>query len=575
MKLIRAFFRFADKYKSQFYTGIVFSAIKSIIQGFQLLAIYIVIKGITLGNMTASLALYSFLIVLASVISSIILGNASQKKETRACFYLCSDKRIEIGDRMKYMPMGFFNKNSLGDITSVTTMILSELQYTVGLVADKTVNGLLHAAILSIFITIFDYRLGLIVLAGVILFSLANSRMHKAVEKISLKKVNAQTRLVGAVLEYIQGMNVVKAYKLAHDANQTLAKSIKECEKENINMELKVLPFFVLQSLVLKAFSVILIITSVLFYLNGTLTIYNCVLFVVASFMIFAELELGGILSALLRTINMQIKKVEEIIESPVMDENGKNMVPETMDIEASNVGFSYYHRKILDNVSFNIPYGTTTAIVGPSGGGKTTICKLIARFWDVDEGCIKLGNKDIREYKLDSLMSNISMVFQDVYLFNDTILNNIKFGKPEATFEEVVTVAKEAQCHEFIEQLPNGYETVIGEGGASISGGEKQRISIARAMLKDAKIIILDEATANVDPENERQLQLAIEKLTESKTVIMIAHRLKTVTHADQILVVDKGRIVQRGKHNELLAKDGIYKRFVDSKNMAIGWQI
>ena len=231
--------------------------------------------------------------------------------------------------------------------------------------------------------------------------------------------------------------------------------------------------------------------------------------------------------------------------------------------------------KKIIDNVSVHIPENTTTAIVGPSGGGKTTLCNLISRFWDVDQGSVKLGGVDVREYSMDSLMENFSFVFQNVYLFADTIANNIRFGRESASIDEVMDAAKKACCHDFISRLPDGYDTVIGEGGESLSGGEKQRISIARAIMKDSPVIILDEATANVDPENEKELTEAIKALMENKTIIMIAHRLKTVRHADQILVVDSGKIVQKGRHEELIKQDGIYKRFVNAREMAVGWKL
>lgn len=245
------------------------------------------------------------------------------------------------------------------------------------------------------------------------------------------------------------------------------------------------------------------------------------------------------------------------------------------MSIQVQNVSFSYGDHQILNHIDLMIPEKTTTAIVGPSGSGKTTLCNLLTRFWDVDEGCITLGGIDIRKYKLDSLLSNFSMVFQNVYLFADTIENNIKFGKPDATHEEVIKAAKSACCHDFISSLPNGYETVIGESGASLSGGEKQRISIARAILKDAPIIILDEATSSVDPENEAELQQAIELLTRNKTVIMIAHRLKTIRKADQIIVLADGKIAQQGTDAQLSATPGIYADFVSNRKTAISWKL
>ena len=296
---------------------------------------------------------------------------------------------------------------------------------------------------------------------------------------------------------------------------------------------------------------------------------------VVSAFLVYSELESAGEMFFMLPMIDASIDRVEEIDCAPRMDEGGSVQTPKHCDISFEHVDFSYGERKIIRDVSFTIPEGTTTAIVGPSGSGKTTLTSLMARFWDVDSGTVKLGGIDVKEYALDSLLSNFSMVFQRVYLFNDSIENNIKFGKPDATHEEVVAAAKAARCHDFITALPDGYDTIIGESGATISGGERQRLSIARAMLKDAPIIILDEATANVDPENEAELQEAIEALTGGKTIIMIAHRLKTVRNADQILVLDHGEIVQHGTHDQLIGQQGIYADFILNRRAAIDWKI
>ena len=293
------------------------------------------------------------------------------------------------------------------------------------------------------------------------------------------------------------------------------------------------------------------------------------------SFMVFESLDAAGIYTALLKIIGKGVDLANEILDIEQMDINGEEIKPGRHDIHLDHVSFAYENRKIIDDVTLDIKEKTTVAIVGPSGGGKTTITSLIARFWDVQEGKVTLGGKDVRDYSFDSLMENFSFVFQRVYLFEDTIANNIRFGKPEASMEEVIDAAKKACCHEFISSLPDGYETVLAEGGVTLSGGEKQRISIARAIMKDAPIIILDEATANVDPENEKELTEAIHNLTREKTIIMIAHRLKTVRNADQIVVIDKGRIVQKGRHEELMQEDGIYKRFVSGRQKAVSWKI
>jgi ATP-binding cassette subfamily B protein len=301
----------------------------------------------------------------------------------------------------------------------------------------------------------------------------------------------------------------------------------------------------------------------------------TAVVMVISAFIVYASLETAGNYSALLRVVEVSVNRAQEILDTPQMDIAGESIEPAARELCADKVEFSYEKRKVIDGVSVLLPEKTTTAIVGPSGGGKTTLVNLLARFWDVDAGSVTLGGRNVKDYDMDSLMENFSFVFQNVYLFHDTIANNIRFGQPEASMDAVIAAAKKACCHDFIMSLPDGYDTVIGEGGASLSGGEKQRISIARAMMKDAPVIFLDEATANVDPENENELMRAIQALTEEKTVIMIAHRLKTVEHADQILVIDHGRIVQQGTHESLMAEDGIYKTFIGERREAASWKV
>jgi ATP-binding cassette subfamily B protein len=340
-------------------------------------------------------------------------------------------------------------------------------------------------------------------------------------------------------------------------------------------MELKLIPFMTVQSFWLKALGTVIVLVSVLLHIGGTMDLLTTIIMIISSYLIYAQLDNAGKYSALLRTVDVSVRQAQEILATPQMDISGEDLQPAHFDLSAEKIGFAYEKRKIIEGVTLHIPEHTTTAIVGPSGGGKTTLTSLLSRFWDVDEGKVTLDGRDVREYSMDALMKNYSFVFQRVYLFADTIANNIRFGQPEAPMEKVIDAAKKACCHDFIMQLPDGYDTVIGEGGASLSGGEKQRISIARAIMKDAPIIVLDEATANVDPENEADLMKAIDELTREKTIIMIAHRLKTVRHADQIIVIDGGQIAQQGTHDELMQSDGIYRRFVESRREAASWRL
>ncbi len=573
--IIRKFFRFAGNHKGKLYRGIVFALINSVFHALQILAIFIVLKAIVEGQVSGATAWSSFGVMLVSMIGCILTKHRATMAEAKGSFYMCADKRTDIGDRMKYMPMGYFNDNSLGAITATVTSTMEDIQDVGPRVMDKTIHGYIHASVVTLMLVMFDWRAGLIIVAGILLFIGVNAMMQKKSRKISPARVAAQTGLVGAVLEYVQGMSVVRSFNLAVNANKTMDRAIDECERQNVGLEMAFIPFMFLQGLILKWVSVVLAVASIGMYIAGTMELSVCLMLVIASFIIYSQLETAGSMSALLRIIDLSIDRVEAIYGTPVMDEKGREVSPDDFSIVGSHVSFSYGDRRIIDDVSFSIPSGTTTAIIGPSGGGKTTLCNLIARFWDVGAGSITLGGKDVRDYSLDSLLANFSMVFQDVYLFNDTIANNIRFGKPDATLQEIRAAARKACCDDFIMALPKGYNTVVGESGATISGGEKQRISIARAILKDAPVIILDEATANVDPENESRLQAAIAELTHSKTVIMIAHRLKTVRHADQILVLDGGKIAQRGKHDQLMAQGGVYADFIGMREKSIGWKL
>jgi len=575
LKIFNKFFNFSGKYKKYFYDSIIMSVFYSIFEAIRIPAIAIVLKDMLENNMTEKTMFLSLGIMIVSIVGCSILKNKITMKQTIGGYELCANKRIDIAQHLKYVPMGYLNDNSLGYITSITTNTLEMLQDVATRVIMLSTQGFINTCIIGICVLIYDYRIGILIFLGILVFLGVNNIMQKKSNKLSPIKTESDSRLVEKILEYIQGISIVKSYNLSHQSNQKVIKAIDDNNDINYKMEKTFIPIMGLQTFVLKSMGILVILASIYFYLNNSMTLINCVLIIICSFIIYGQLESAGNYSALLRVMDNCVDKVNTVFDTPVMDVEGSEIIPKNYDINFDNVSFSYDNRKVIDNMLFNIPQNTTTAIVGPSGGGKTTICNLIARFFDVDKGKITLGGNDIRRYKLDSLLKNISMVFQDVYLFQDTVANNIKFGSNNASREDVIKAAKKASCHDFIINLPNGYDTIIGEGGTSLSGGEKQRISIARAMLKDAPIIILDEATANVDAENEKQLQDAIEELTRDKTIIMIAHRLKTVRNADQILVVDDGKIVQRGDHHSLIKEEGIYKQFIDVRKEAVGWQL
>ncbi|MBR1911514.1 MAG: ABC transporter ATP-binding protein [Treponema sp.] len=590
-EIMTRFFRFCGtKNKHKFYLAVAIGIVNSFFMALRIGAVAVMLRGIIeslqdkapFGTGTIKL---SFAIMLCSIIGSIITKKTMTMLQTEAGYSTCANKRIEIAEHLRYLPMGYFNANSLGYITSVTTNTMEMLGDVATRVVMMVSQGILDTALIIVMIAFFDWRIALIATAGFALFFVINSLMRMNVRSISAEKAKADSTAVEQVLEYIQGIAEVKAYNMTGRQSEKLNKSIAESVRVNTAMEFKCIPLSNVQSLVAKFTGVAVLLASIYFYLQGTMQLADCATMLVCSFMLFTALEVGGNYSALLRTVDLSVEKATEILDLPTMDIEGKDIVPQDTSIQADNISFSYTKngqaeiiqkgRTIINDVSLTIPAKTTTAVVGPSGSGKSTLCHLFARFWDVDSGTISLGTANIRDYSIDSLMKNFSFVFQNVYLFQDTIANNIRFGEPDAPMEKVIEAAKKASCHEFISALPDGYNTVIGEGGANLSGGEKQRISIARAIMKDSPVIVLDEATANVDPENERELVAAISELTKEKTVIMIAHRLKTVRNADQIIVLNDGQIAEKGKHEELMKKGGIYARFVSDRREAVSWRL
>ena len=562
---LKKIFAFAGSKKRLLKKSLLFAFLSGLFSALQFAALFVVIGALVSNNRDGQFIWISLGIMGVSLIGRIITTYFSTMKQTETGYCMVAEKRIHIGDRLRYIPMGYFNKNSIGDITAIVTTTLGDVENSAARVLVSVLGGFFNSVALVIVLLIFDWRIGLVAVAGVLLYlAVAELALRKSAAQSSVRQ-HTQESLVTSVLEYIQGMGIVKAFGLERDSAQSIRNAIQSSCRNNLKLTKASIPYDAIKQVVVRVFSILLLLASIWLWLGDSLPLVYGLILVIASFMVFNDLEM---LAASMDTANA-------IDDTPIMDEKGADITPKTSEIVFDKVDFSYADRKILDQVSFTIPEKTTTAIVGPSGAGKTTMCNLIARFWDVDSGKITIGGMDVQDFKLDSLMKSISMVFQSVYLFADTIENNIKFGCQDATHEQVVEVAKKACCHDFISALPDGYDTMIGEGGGTLSGGEKQRISIARAMLKNAPIIILDEATSSVDPENEDELQHAIEALTHDKTIIMIAHRLKTVRNADQILVLNNAHIVQRGTHAELIQQSGLYADFISARKEAIGWKL
>lgn len=496
--------------------------------------------------------------------------------QSTAGFEFVARERIALGDRLRNVPMGFFHDNSVGDITATVTTDLNFLENYSMHILDKVTTGVLSMIVMAGCILAFDWRIGLIFVAGILLSFPIYSHMQKKGKALSAKRQKIQSEAVAATLEYVQGISVVKAFNMCDKNLSDIEDAYESNAAASYGVERVFTPLNMTYSMVFRISACMIMLCAGILAVGGDLSFANLAVILIASFTIFNPIEVMGQMTTMIRTMDAALDRVERIKQAKKIDENGRDIPLDSFDIGFEHVSFAYENgNPILKDVSFSIPQGSMTAIVGPSGGGKTTITRLIARFWDVQEGSITIGGHDVKEFTCDSLLKNMSMVFQNVYLFHDTIENNIKFGCPDATHEQVVEAAKKACCHDFISALPQGYDTVIGEGGSTLSGGEKQRISIARAMLKDAPIILLDEATASVDPENEVHLQQAISALVKNKTLIVIAHRLSTIRDADQILVVDNGKIVEKGVHAELIQQKGIYQKFWNIRQKARNWKL
>ena len=570
---------FSAAERKKMILSFIFHMCNSVFEMLPIMAVLTVLNGILLslsnGYMPVKTIWAALGIMLLSISGRILFTNFSAVKRTLGSFSMCSKWRMELGEKLKRVPMGYFNEHRLGDITAAVTTTLGDLETNAVTVMEAVAGGFIHAVVIGIWLLFYEWKIGVLMFIGLFLSLCVYAKTQKAGMKYSPRRQAAQAGLVTGILEYIQGMSVVKAFGLADRSDKSVDAAINESTEVNIALEKVFSGLASIFQMIFKFARFAILVVAPYLLMNGEIPPEKCLLLIVASFMIFTTVELAGSTAAVARVVDASLDRLEMISNMPLLDEKGTELVPKTYDITVSNISFAYEEKEILHNVSFSVPQGTSCAIVGPSGSGKTTLCSLIARFWDVKDGEILLGGVNVKNYTCDSLLKNFSIVFQRVYLFEDTIENNILFGKPQATKEEMISAAKKACCHDFISALPDGYQTRIGEGGATLSGGEKQRISIARAILKDAPIVILDEATASVDPENERELQQAIAELTKNKTLLMIAHRLNTVREADQILVLENGRIVQRGKHQELIQQEGLYRRFVEIRGNAIGWKL
>lgn len=579
-RTVKRIIDWCGEFKGRLYLGFVMTFLSHIFTAMPLaLAAYTVGMLIeSQKNNTAfdkSLVWKSIVIQIVLVFFRFLFDYFRARLQEPISYQLTARDRLAVGDALKRVSLGYFQQVSTGNILSSITTGLSTLE-TMGIrMIDNFVGGYLNFLVIFICLAVCSPVTAMIALAAALLsfcFMLIishYSRINAPVE------AQANRDMTGAIIEYARGLAVVKSFGKSGASMEAVTNAIHDSKKIHMKIEWGYVPANALHLLALKCGSVGLAMAAALQCMHGNLSFSMMLMFVFFSFSIFASLEPISDSAHTLGVIDDAMNQLDALKNENLIDADGSDIKLEHYDIEFKNVDFGYDSRKILKDVSFKIPEKTSTAIIGSSGSGKTTICSLIARFYDPQSGSIMVGGHNLHEFTCDSLLSNISMVFQNVYLFNDTVRANICFGKPDATENEMIEAAKKACCYDFIMALPDGYDTIVGEGGGTLSGGEKQRISIARAILKNAPVIILDEATASIDPENEHLIQHAISELTKGKTIITIAHRLATIRNADQILVVDDGRIAESGTHDELIRQNGIYKHFTEIRKQAEGWNI
>ncbi len=573
--IVKRMINFSGKYSGRLKWAIFFSVLESItINGPILFILYSLIK-INNNELVKSDVLIVALGVVISVILRAIFRRLVDGLQSGTGYNIFADERMKIGDYLKKLPMGYFTEGNIGYVSAVLSSDINFIEEHGMDTLSKIVSSSIGVIISAIMITIIDYRIGIIVSLTTIISFIILNKMLKKSDEISVEKQEVQSKLVSNIIEYVKGISVIKAFNLEGDKSNAIYKSFKDTRDVLIKLEkMLVKPFTSLDGFIALGTGFIIFLASY-FVTNGTMELPLAFMMMIFIYQIFLPFKVIGSSLPLGRIMIAGLDRYEKLMEEKVLEDYNKKVELNNFDVEFENVSFAYEKENVLNNISFKAEEKSMTALVGSSGCGKTTIANLIARFWDVEKGTIKIRGVDIKEMEMECLLKNISMVFQKVYLFNDTILNNIKFAKPEATMEEVIEICKKARCHDFIMDLEKGYDTVIGEGGSTLSGGEKQRISIARAMLKNAPIILLDEATASVDPDNERYIQEAINELVKNKTLIIIAHRLSTIKNADKILVIDKGKIIEEGKHDELIGKKGKYYKLWQRRIQSTSWKV
>ena len=569
LKILHRIVCMTGKYSSRIRASYLTSFIKGIMMKAPLIFSFFAISLFMKGQMNEKICLYLGIALVLCIAVEAVFEHITNVLQSATGYEVFADMRMRLGNHLRKLPMGYFTEGNMGKISTVlcTDMVFIE-ECCMG-VLSELVTFMISQGLMTLMMFVMDIRLGIAALAVVLAFVIVGNCMMKTTLAHSKTKQEGSESLTEEVLAFAEGIGIIKSFNMLGEKSKSLSAEFDKSCRESIDFEKSYGPWARALCLTYGIGTSFILAIAGLLYAKGEMASDYMVGMVLFLFDLFISIESYYGQITRLTVTAASLDRIEEVFEAEELhdfadialskDAGGNDSL-----VEYSDVSFGYTGKNVLNHISFTMKKGEMTALVGPSGGGKSTIASLLARFWDIKEGTIKVDGKDIKNVSLGSLMDKISMVFQRVYLFKDTIYNNIVIGRPDATREEVIEAAKKARCYDFIMSFPEGFDTVIGEGGASLSGGEKQRLSIARCILKDSPIVILDEATASVDADNERAIQEAISELCKNKTLLVIAHRLKTIRDADQILVISDGKIIERGNHEKLMEKDGVYAHMV-----------
>ena len=576
LKAVGEILTLSGKYRTRLILSFAAGFLENAMTAASMLAIYFSLTWLLDGSLTGQKILSVSLALLALIPLRFLLKLMEYHLQSGTGYEIVCDARLSLGEKLRRLSMGFYSETDAGDISSVVNNDLVFVEGFAMAFLSKVVGGFASALMMAVFLFLMDWRIAVCSLIGYPVALLVNRRIQKHLTQYAPRRQAAHAGAASLMLEYLNGLFVIRAFGMAGRQEDRLKQTIKQLETISYDFEMKGLPWSILYLICFHACTAGTLMLVAHALLNLSIKLPTALLFSIMIFSFYAPMEQFGMLSGIVRLMSACLARMRSLMDYPLLDGDGTPITPAAHDVSFTNVSFAYGHKKVLRDISFHAPENTMTAIVGASGSGKSTMLNLIARFWDVTEGSVRIGGVDVRAMTCDHVIANISAVFQRAYLFHDTIYNNIRFGNPLADRDQVVDAAQKARCHDFIMALPDGYDTVVGEAGSTLSGGERQRVSIARALIKDTPIVLLDEVTANIDPENELLVHQAINELVQGKTVFIVAHKLTTIKGADRILVLNEnGCIAESGTHDALLQLDGIYASLWEKSRNVSQWSL